>query len=380
MRVRHLKTDLGHGPLRVMRNGRRTPRRFQKDYAIGTDKVWLAIDDTTGAPYRKQYQLRGKGKHIEVWVANDKDDVSEGLAFPAGDCRNDERIQVTDKQVKYLIAQFDNNMYPKESKVYSTPPARDGSDARLYNSSVIDPPFPQDYFKGRGERIVTLIDNVREDNFYDTNNSQNLAYIAGFFTSGYNELFDRNVMTIDAFDWLHRTRGNPPNEPAPGNNCASKPARPFLYEATFAHEYQHLLEYYQDANEVTWLNEGLSDLAQTLTGYAHTEKPITELGFDNHVQAFLGFLEVQTDANPNPRQGGPENSLNLWEEQPGEVLSDYGAAYSFLEYLHSRFGTKFIGKLHRHGPNSFESLNELLKKMPGKPNARDLIHDWSVMV
>ncbi|MEA2447176.1 MAG: hypothetical protein QOK47_813, partial [Actinomycetota bacterium] len=80
------------------------------------------------------------------------------------------------------------------------------------------------------------------------------------------------------------------------------------------------------------------------------------------------------------RQGGPENSLNLWEEQPGEVLSDYGAAYSFLEYLHSRFGTKFIGKLHRHGPNSFESLDELLKKMPGKPKARDLIHDWSVMV
>ena len=53
-------------------------------------------------------------------------------------------------------------------------------------------------------------------------------------------------MTIDGFDWLHRTGQNPPNEPVPGDNCTSAPARPALYEGVFAHEYQHLLLSYVD--------------------------------------------------------------------------------------------------------------------------------------
>jgi hypothetical protein len=362
-----------------MRKGLREARAANQGTKVGKDRTWLALDDVQGAPYLKNYKLRGVGKHIEVWVANDSDEVSSGLAFPEGDCRNDERIRVTNKQVDYLIKQFDRKIYPKESRVYSRPPSRDGSDARLYNSTVLDPPFPKNYFKGDGGRIVTLIDNVREDNFYDTNNAQNLAYIAGFFTSAFNELFDRNVMTIDAFDWIHRTHASPPNEPVPGNNCESKPARPFLYEATFAHEYQHLLEYYRDANEVTWVNEGLSDFAQILTGYAHPKKPITELGFDGHIQAYLGWLEVQTDANPNPRVGGPENSLNLWEEQPNEVLSDYGAAYSFMEYLDSRYGHGFMRNLHRGAGNGFEGLNDLLVKTADKESPKDVVHEWLAM-
>ncbi|HYI44987.1 MAG TPA: peptidase M6 [Actinomycetota bacterium] len=380
IRVRHISSDYTNPRMTIKNSRLNGPRARNQGPKVGANKTWLALDDVQGAPYLKNFKLRGLGKHIEVWVADDSDDVSTGLAFPAGDCRNDERIKITNKQVKYLIKEFDENIYPKESRIFSKPPDRDGSDARLYNPSVIQPPFPPNYYKGRGNRIVTLIDNVREDNFYDPNNSQNLAYIAGFFTSAFNELFDRNVMTIDAFDWLHRTRGKPPNEPVQGDNCASKPARPFLYESTFAHEYQHLLEYYQDANESTWVNEGLSDHAQTFTGYARPRRPITQLGFDGHTQAFLGFLEVLTDANPNPRVGGPENSLNLWEEQPGEVLSDYGASYTFMEFLKSRYGTKFMGKFHRNGLNSFESLETLLRKTKAKPTAREVLHDWSAMV
>ena len=73
-------------------------------------------------------------------------------------------------------------------------------------------------------------------------------------------------MTIDAFDWAHRTGANPPDEPT-ADLCTSRPARPHLYEGTFAHEWQHLLHYYTDPFEATWINEGLSDFAQTLIGY-----------------------------------------------------------------------------------------------------------------
>ena len=110
-------------------------------------------------------------------------------------------------------------------------------------------------------------------------------------------------MTIDAFDWLHRTGANPPNDPDPANQCLSRPARPFLYEGTFAHEYQHLLEYYEDPDETSWVNEGLADWAQTLTGYVDPSLPITDQGFDSHIQSFLGYYGIRTPANPNPRDG-----------------------------------------------------------------------------
>ena len=69
-----------------------------------------------------------------------------------------------------------------------------------------------------------------------------------------------------------------PHQPVPGNRCLSAPARPFLYEGTFAHEYQHLLESYEDADESSWVNEGISDWAQTLVGYIDTMYQLRDLG------------------------------------------------------------------------------------------------------
>ena len=92
-------------------------------------------------------------------------------------------------------------------------------------------------------------------------------------------------MTIDAFDWLHRTGANPPDDstdPAyaacsasqnrTGNRVYGLPL-PRDYEGVFAHEYQHLLESYEDADEVNWIDEGLADYAQTLVGYVDTAIP-----------------------------------------------------------------------------------------------------------
>jgi hypothetical protein len=62
-------------------------------------------------------------------------------------------------------------------------------------------------YTGDGNKTVALIDNVRDDNFYNFPAAP--TYIAGFFSVQFNELLDRNVMTIDAFDWAHRTGGEP---------------------------------------------------------------------------------------------------------------------------------------------------------------------------
>jgi hypothetical protein len=268
---------------------------------------------------------------------------------------------ITSAQIRYFIDQFDNNIYPTESDLFSVPPDRDGSGAPATDALGL----PADYYTGDGDDIVVLIDNVRDDNFYDLNNTQEFSYIAGFFSSGLNGFFNRNVMTIDGFDWLHRTGLTPPNDPVPGDPCASAPARPALYEGVFAHEYQHLLLSYVDPPEATWVNEGLSDTAIALTGYGDPATPITDLGFDSHIQCLLGNNAVQTPANPNPRPGGPENSLNVWGDQnfdhEQEILCDYGAAYSFLLWLADSYGDEVLTTLHNDSENQgFEAIQAVL--------------------
>lgn len=351
------------------------------DPSVGEQRNWLGLDDTFGFYYRKTFTLRAIRDNVEIWVASEANRAtpsggqSSGVAFLDTDCRNGARTDISDTQANYLADQFQNNILPKESAAFSVAPDRDGT-----NKQVPVPPYNP---SGPGQRTVVLVDNVRDDNFYDLNNTQQGSYIAGFFSSQLNSFFDRNVMTIDGFDWLHRTGANPPNEPVAGNGCTSAPARPFLYEGVFAHEYQHLLESYEDNDEVNWINEGLSDWAQTLTGYVDTTKPITDLGFDSHIQCFLGYLSQQTPANPNPRAAsGPENSLTRWEDQgPGEILCDYGAAYSFMLMLAGRYGTPFMSALHTNDGNGFAGLQAVLDQFGvRKQKAMDVFHDWTIML
>jgi hypothetical protein len=345
---------------------------------VGEERFWLGLDDFEGAIYPKAYTLRGIGDHIEVWVASDEDEISTGTDFPGDDCRNDGvRNVITDDQVNYLIDQFDNTMYPIESDAFSVGPSLDGRGAPL--AEILE--LPRGYYRGPGDRIVALIDNVRDENFYDTDNSQGLTYIAGFYFSLFDFYFNRQTMTIDAFDWLHRTGANPPHEPS-ADLCLNANARPFLYEGVFAHEYQHLLENYVDFDETIWMNEGLSDYAQTITGYVDPSIPVTQIGFDSHIQCFLGFNNQVTNANPIPREGGPENSLTLWGDQTdfeSEILCDYGAAYTFMEYLAARYGEQFMKDLHLGNPNGLDALAQQLSGL-GDEKALGVIAMWATMV
>ncbi len=364
--VRHVGPDYNGGKALPLAPDARSETWSVVASEVGDTKTWFALDDEKGQIYTKPFKLRAKGDHVEVWVTPD-------LSFPGNDCRNDERIRVTDAQVNYLVNEFDGNIYPKESRAFSKAPERNGSKAQGAEALGVGPR----YFRGDGDDIVVLVDNVRDANYYDPNNASNLPYIIGFFYSHFNELTDRNVMTIDGYDWIHRTRENPPHEPDPTDLCKSQPARPNLIEQTFAHEYQHLLEHYEDPNERTWLNEGLSDWAQTLTGYAHPERGIDEPGFDRHIQCFLGYCGQQTPYNPNPTDMGPENSLTVWEDQEGEILAEYGAAYTFMELVASRYGRPFMKILHRDDANVLRSLRRALRQVDAGTTGKRVIRDWA---
>ncbi len=330
---------------------------------VGTVRQIIASDDYNGILYRKDYALRAVGEKIEVWVAVD-------TSFPAGDCRNAvaNTTTVTDAQVAELVDEFDNNMFPKESAAFSVAPDRDGTNALITGD-----------YTGDGDKIMTLVDNVRDDNYYEgVINAP--TYIAGFFSGQFNDLLDRNVMTIDAFDWAHRTTANPPDA-ATSDPCTSRPARPLLYEGTFAHEYQHLLHHYTDPSEVNWVNEGLSDFAESLVGYGDATRTVFQSNSQSHIYCYQGFGTVLTPYNPNPRAcGGPENSLTLWGDQgDGEILADYGEAWSFMLFLKDRYGLGFMSTLHRDGAHQgLVGLQRALDGYAAGTDAYTVLHDFQV--
>lgn len=330
------------------RGGRARLLNHQPAPTPGELRHWVGLDTVHGAIYPKAYAFRGAGRHLEVWVA-------EELEFQSGDCRNGSRTEITDEQVARLVRAFDSVVYPRESAVFGTPLSRDGTNAQL------GPPFnPQ----GAGDRVVVLVDNIRDENYFDFGNSQELGYGVGIYVSMLDDLFDRNVMTIDAFDWFHRTGARPRHEPA-ADPCSDSPAWPQLVEGVFAHEYEHLLEHHEDPDESTWLDEGLAEWARSLTGYADPDRPAPEVGYDRHIQCFLGNLADSP--------GGPENSLTLWGDG-ADANCDYGAVYSFMEYLHERHGRQLMTALHRGDDNGLAGLQEALGR---RVDARRSIHEWA---
>jgi hypothetical protein len=342
-------------------------RRAAVDPPIGTVKTFLILDDFFGIYRLANFTLRGAGTHAVAWVQNNTN-------FPTGDCRNNfpDRIQVTDAQVNYLLNQFDTNIWPKEAEAFSIAPPRDGSTAILPGLLGL----PANYYEGDGNKTVILISNVRDDNYYDTNNAHAFSYIAGFFSGQLNDFFGRNVMTVDSYDWIHRTTENPPGTPGVVDLCAPVRPRPFLYEGTFAHEYQHLLEHYSDPDEVNWVNEGLSDWAMSLTGYAHPEINAPDPRADSHIQTFEGAFPPDAFG----RHGGPENSLTRWQDQgPAEILADYGAAFSIMTYLDDHYGDAFMSALHHAQGNGLVGLDDTLAEFGAtKTAAMDTVNTWAV--
>jgi Immune inhibitor A peptidase M6 len=364
--IRHVDADYpfrfqrANGDLVPVRQLKR-PRAAKKlrplaEPQLGEVRNWAGLDLVHGALYPKAFALRGLGRKIEVWVATGRRTFAGasavGTDYMDGDCRNGARTAVTDEQVQDLIRAFDRNIYPRESAVFSVPPSRDGT------AATVGPPafHPQ----GAGDRIVVLVDNIRDESFFDLNNTQNFGYAVGIYSSALERLFDRNMMSIDAFDWLHRTGRRPAHEPS-ADNCLNAPGYPQLIEGVFAHEYQHLLEHHEDPDEVDWLDEGLAEWARTLTGYVDPLQPASDPFADKHLQCFYG---------------APENSLTLWGD--GDDLNcDYGAVYTLTNYLADRFGTRFMTALHRGDANGLAGLQEALG--PGR-DARRVLHDWAVGV
>lgn len=288
---------------------------------IGISKPWVTVNNTSGQYVLTEFTLKGVGEYGEVWVANDLD-------YPEGDPRNADGVTtVTDEQVTYLLNEFDENIYEQEVEFFDAPDERTGEQAM----------FPE-YHQDESGRVVILIDNIKDDNYYDPNYP---SYIAGYFSPTISDFTDRNVMTIDSFDWANRT--GPDAE------------KPFLYEGTFAHEFQHLLHHDSDPAEENFINEGLSDFAQYLVGYGHST---------SHVDFFMNNLK---------------NSLTQWGDQSDlQILGDYGVSYLFQLYLYEQYGQEFLQKEFKSQLQGIDSINAVLEEMGSDRDFEAVYQDFMV--
>jgi immune inhibitor A len=125
------------------------------------------------------------------------------------------------------------------------------------------------------------------------------------------------------------------------------------YNGVLAHEFQHMIHWYHDRNEETWLNEGFSELASYLNGF--------DVGsFD---WAFASEPDLQ---------------LNSWAEGPGAAGPNYGAAYLFTSYFLDRFGPEATQALVAHPENSFASVDAVLEELNTGLTHEDVFGDWVV--
>ncbi len=123
-----------------------------------------------------------------------------------------------------------------------------------------------------------------------------------------------------------------------------------LYYGTLVHEIQHLIQWNVDPNESTWLNEGLSQLAEI----------------------YLDFDTVDTYEYLQQ----PEIRLNSWDYDEEKIDAHYAAAYLFAVYLWEQLGETAVQELSRHPANGMASIHSILRGHQPDWSLEQFTADW----
>ena len=118
---------------------------------------------------------------------------------------------------------------------------------------------------------------------------------------------------------------------------------------TLAHEFQHLIHWGFDADEETWINEGLSGYAEELAGYP----------------------EIDTSMVPAYLQN-PSVDLTDWSKQ----AYSYGSTYLFASYLAERYGQELIGDLVAEPRNGQFGIDDALQAGGIDRDFKQVWGDW----
>jgi len=311
---------------------------FVKSSDSSTPKKWMTLNSVTGYYEFTDFNLMGESSNTQVWVQTD-------MTWPDGDPR--QTPIVSQEDVDFLLNEFDTIIYPRDTEYFGVPDAHDGANSLLEAWGY----FPPGYFGDATGRNVILISNIKDDAYYDPLYP---AYIVGFYSPSFEGYFDRNIISIDCYNYTLRLGEGDPTQPEVN--------RPYVYDGTIAHEYQHLIhdDYYPE--DELYMNEACSLYAEPM---CLADQPYFELD--------AGQIEwfMQT----------PDNSLTKWGDQGDlNILADYGSSFLWSIYLEEQYGPNFLsqyvqGNLYGLPTDAEDRISELI---PGAAGFDDAYRNWRI--
>lgn len=125
-----------------------------------------------------------------------------------------------------------------------------------------------------------------------------------------------------------------------------------------AHEFQHMIHWYRDRNETSWINEGFSEVATLINGYDPG-------GFDYYYSL------------------DPDLQLTDWPNGNESTAPHYGASFLFLTYFLDRMGKEATQALVDHPENGLKGIDAVLSELGAEDpltqaplETEALIMDW----
>ena len=333
---------------------------FPKEYPkVGTVRTFPMFDYVAGHRYLFDFTLRALTAHAEVWVASGSDGISSALRFPAGDCRNGQPTAVTIRQAVLddAVRGFEERAYPRLTSLLRRLTPRDGKDALL---PKLIPSIPSSAYKGDGDRVVILVGNIRDENFYDRGSGGPILGVALKF---WRLLLDRNVFVMDSAWWEHLVGGDP--APVPGGACSPSGSHPYDVDATLAHEFTHVLQHDGSGHDRlntfdAWLDEGVADWGALRSVPAAWE--------NLHLRCLLTCPAA-----------GPENSLTDFGDSntPG---ADYAVGETFAEALTNAGGTAAVAATVNSDGPGLPRVRNALRATGSDRSDEQLMQDWSTLL
>lgn len=295
--------------------------------------IWIGLNpEIFEGGFQDEYDPEGEGFEDDIWYfaypwssigidaaeAGAPDPDNDGYYLPPG-----YRDWIDGENLLALRDAFDNNIHDCVTTLFG---------------EYADRPGPLDDYK-----IQVLIFNIRDGLFYD-------PIEAGWFTMGYfwsyaSETNNANIFHMDTFQWWRR-------QGEPTVNYYGLTSLPLQYEGTFAHEFQHLVHYDVDGDELSWVNEGCSTFAEWRCGYGFSPGHISE------------YLIWHWD-----------DSLTYWQG----FLSDYGGVFLWTYYMWEHYGgDKLIWDLVHEEANGIEGWSNVLPKGKNKKTFDEIFQDWTI--
>jgi hypothetical protein len=125
------------------------------------------------------------------------------------------------------------------------------------------------------------------------------------------------------------------------------------YDGILAHEFQHMIHWYTDRNEDTWVNEGCAELATYLNGY--------DVGAADRIFSHT-----------------PDTQLTAWADDPNLAGPHYGGSYLFMVYFLERFGNEVLRQVVASKADGIAGFDEVLADREPGVVFEDVFADWLI--